>query len=47
VFTTKIRKNVSLAEAPYEVKDIVTYAPKSNGATDYLEFARELMKKLK
>jgi chromosome partitioning protein len=47
VFTTKIRKNVSQAEAPYEVKDIVTYAPKSNGATDYLEFARELMKKLK
>ena len=47
VFTTKIRKNVSLAEAPYEVKDIVTYAPKSNGAIDYLEFAQELMEKLK
>lgn len=36
VFQTKIRKNVSLAEAPYEVTDIVTYAPKSNGAQDYL-----------
>ena len=47
VFTTKIRKNVSLAEAPYEVKDIVSYAPKSNGAADYMEFARELIEKLK
>ena len=43
VFKTKIRKNVSLAEAPYEVTDIVTYAPKSNGAADYLEFTSELL----
>ena len=47
VFTTKIRKNVSLAEAPYEVKDIVTYAPKSNGAADYMEFVSELVEKVK
>ena len=46
VFQTKIRKNVSLAEAPYEVTDIVTYAPKSNGALDYLEFATELAERL-
>ena len=43
VFQTKIRKNVSLAEAPYEVTDIVTYAPKSNGAADYLDFTSELL----
>ena len=43
VFQTKIRKNVSLAEAPYEVTDIVSYAPKSNGAADYLDFTRELL----
>jgi len=43
VFKTKIRKNVSLAEAPYEVTDIVTYAPKSNGAMDYLDFTSELL----
>ncbi len=47
IFKTKIRKNVSLAEAPYEVTDIVTYAPKSNGAIDYLGFAQELENKLK
>lgn len=43
VFQTKIRKNVSLAEAPYEVTDIVSYAPKSNGAADYLDFTSELL----
>ena len=43
VFQTRIRKNVSLAEAPYEVTDIVTYAPKSNGAADYLDFTSELL----
>ena len=43
VFKTKIRKNVSLAEAPYEVTDIVSYAPKSNGAADYLDFTSELL----
>jgi len=46
VFETKIRKNVSLAEAPYEVKDIVEYAPKSNGAADYEDFTKELCDKL-
>ena len=46
VYQTKIRKNVSLAEAPYEAQDIVTYAPKSNGAQDYLAFAEELIESL-
>jgi chromosome partitioning protein len=47
VFKTKIRKNVSLAEAPYEAKDIVSYAPKSNGAQDYISFTNELCEILK
>ena len=46
VYQTKIRKNVSLAEAPYEAQDIVTYAPKSNGAQDYLAFAEELIESM-
>ena len=46
VYHTKIRKNVSLAEAPYEAQDIVTYAPKSNGAQDYLAFADELIESM-
>ena len=46
VFVTKIRKNVSVAEAPLEVKNIVEYAPKSNGAMDYKAFTTELMQKL-
>ena len=46
VFQTKIRKNVSVAEAPFEHHNIVEYAPKSNGAADYLCFATELLKKI-
>ena len=29
------------------LKDIVTYAPKSNGAADYMEFVSELVEKVK
>ncbi len=47
VYQTKIRKNVSLAEAPYEAKDIVTYSPKSNGAQDYIAFTEELLERMK
>lgn len=46
VFETKIRKNVTIAEAPLESKNILEYAPKSNGASDYLAFTDELLKKL-
>lgn len=42
-FDTKIRKNVSVAEAPLEAKDIVNYAPKSHGAQDYKAFTKELL----
>ena len=45
VFQTKIRKNVSVAEAPFERRNIVEYAPRSNGAADYRAFTEELLVK--
>jgi len=44
VFNTKIRKNVAIAEAPLYTKDIITYAPESNGAKDYKSLAQEIIK---
>ena len=41
VFKTKIRSNISLAEAPSTQKDIFTYDPKSHGAKDYGKFCKE------
>ena len=46
VFSTKIRKNITIAEAPLESKNITAYAPKSNGAVDYRAFTYELLAKL-
>ena len=46
VFNTKIRKNVTIAEAPLESQNIMEYAPKSNGAADYTAFVDELLEKL-
>jgi len=46
VFKTKIRKNVTIAEAPLESKNIMDYAPRSNGAIDYKAFTYELLAKL-
>lgn len=46
VFATKIRKNVSIAEAPLKRVNIVDYAPKSNGAADYKAFTEELLEKV-
>lgn len=43
VFKTKIRKNVSIAEAPLAATNIVAYAPKSNGAADYVSFSKEFL----
>ena len=43
IFKTKIRKNVTIAEAPLESANIIEYAPKSNGAADYLSFTEELL----
>lgn len=43
VFNTKIRKNISLAEAPLSSQDIFRYAPDSNGAKDYQALAEEIL----
>lgn len=43
IFATRIRRNVKLAECPSYGKSIFEYAPKSNGAEDYLALADELI----
>ena len=47
VFRTRIRDNVSLAEAPSDGKDIQTYRKNSMGAVDYAALAREFLKRTK
>ena len=42
VFEAKIRRNVKLAESPSYGQSIFEYAPRSNGALDYLALAEEL-----
>jgi len=43
VFKTKIRDNISLAEAPSTGLDIFRYNPKSFGAEDYLDLCKEII----
>ena len=43
IFKTKIRKNVSIAEAPLYAMDVVSYAPDSNGARDYISLTEEIL----
>lgn len=43
IFKTKIRKNVSIAEAPLYSMDVVSYAPESNGAKDYTSLTEEIL----
>ncbi len=42
VFSTRIRRNIRLAEAPSFGQSIFEYAPHSNGAADYRCLAQEL-----
>jgi chromosome partitioning protein len=42
-FTTRIRRNVRLAEAPSFGQSIFQYAPSSNGAEDYRNLAAEVL----
>ena len=42
VYSTKIRDNVALGEAPAAGLDIFRYAPRSNGAADYSALADEI-----
>lgn len=41
-FSTRIRRNIRLAEAPSFGQSIFHYAPGSNGAVDYEQLAREV-----
>lgn len=43
VFTTIIRENVALAEAPAKGQTIFEYMPKSSGAEDYSALAEEVL----
>lgn len=45
LFDTVIRENIALAEAPSAGVDIFRYAPKSNGAADYMQLAKEMLNK--
>jgi len=47
VFDSKIRENISLAEAPTTGKDIFRYAPNSFGAEDYAALCKEIIKRHK
>lgn len=43
VFKTRIRRNIKLAESPSHGQSIFDYAPRSNGAADYLKLADEFL----
>lgn len=44
-FLTPIRNNIAIAEAPGSKKDVFEYAPKSNGAADYMEVSKEIIER--
>lgn len=44
IFDTVIRKNVAIEKAQSEGKNIFEYDSKSNGAKDYTEFVKEVLK---
>lgn len=45
LFSTFIRENISLAEAPSFGQDIFTYRPESTGAQDYLSLCEEIIRR--
>lgn len=47
VFNTKIRENISIAEAPTSFQDVATYSPSSHGAEDYKALTEEILKRTK
>jgi chromosome partitioning protein len=47
VFSTMIRTNVSVAEAPGNHKTIFDYDPNSHGAIDYMALCKEIERKVK
>ena len=46
VYRSKIRKNVRLAEAPLQNRNILDYASGSNGAKDYTSLAEEFLERM-
>ena len=44
MFTTRIRRNIRLAEAPSFGQSIFQYAPDSHGAEDYKKLAEEVIR---
>ena len=46
IFDVKIRKNITIAEAPLESSNIDDYAPNSHGAQDYIVFTSELLSRV-
>lgn len=47
VMPTKIRENATVVQAPVMSKDIYSYDPKSNGATDYVSLLEDIKGRLK
>lgn len=47
VFDTVVSKNVKLEESPAYKESIFTFAPRSIGATQYQEIAKEIIKRVK
>jgi chromosome partitioning protein len=43
VFTTRVRRNIKLAECPSFGQSIFAYAPTCHGAKDYMALAREVL----
>jgi len=43
LFKTVIRENVSIAEAPAFASDVISYAPNSYGAEDYMALTEEIL----
>lgn len=47
LFKSSIRNNVKVSEAPSFGESVVSYAPNSNGAVDYMAFAKEILSLIK
>ena len=46
LFSTVIRENIALREAPHQERDIFSYAPSSKGAQDYQALTTEIIDRL-
>lgn len=46
LYNTRIRENVAVCEAQASRRSLFTYAPKSNGALDYMAFVEEVVERI-